>query len=104
MNMPPMAPAMPPKPTTEPTARFGNMSEASVKMLADHPWCAGGGQADQRDRGPQRSTPSARRRSARTHSAQISIAVLRAAFTVQPRLMKRDESQPPPMLPMSAIR
>ena len=38
--MPPTAPAMPPMPTTEPTARRGNMSEASVKMLADQPWCA----------------------------------------------------------------
>ena len=40
MNIPPMAPAMPPRPTTEPTTFFGNMSEASVKMLADQAWCA----------------------------------------------------------------
>ncbi len=40
----------------------------------------------------------------RTDSAQISIAVLRARLTDQPRLMKPDESHPPPMLPMSAMR
>ena len=38
--MPPTAPAIPPKPTTDPTARRGNMSEVSVKRLADQPWCA----------------------------------------------------------------
>jgi hypothetical protein len=29
---------------------------------------------------------------------------LRAALTDQPRLMSEDDSQPPPMLPMSQIR
>ena len=37
-------------------------------------------------------------------TAQSSIAVLRAPLTVQPRLMSDDDSQPPPMLPTSAIR
>ena len=40
ISMPPTAPAMPPKPTTEPTARRGNMSDENVKMFADQPWCA----------------------------------------------------------------
>ena len=31
---------MPPKPTTEPTARRGNMSDTSVNRLHDHAWCA----------------------------------------------------------------
>ena len=39
-----------------------------------------------------------------TASAQISIVTLRAALVDQPRLMKNDDSQPPPMLPTSAIR
>jgi hypothetical protein len=38
--MPPTAPAKPPSPTTEPTAWRGNVSDASVKRFADHPWCA----------------------------------------------------------------
>ena len=39
-----------------------------------------------------------------TASAQTSIAVLRAPLTDHPRLISADDSQPPPMLPMSAIR
>ena len=39
-----------------------------------------------------------------THSAQISIAVLRATFTVSPRLIRLEESHPPATLPTSAIR
>ena len=39
-----------------------------------------------------------------TASAQTSIAVLRPALTLQPRLMSADDSQPPPMLPTSATR
>jgi hypothetical protein len=31
---------MPPKPTTVPIACRGNVSDAIVKMFADHPWCA----------------------------------------------------------------
>ena len=37
---PPTDPAMPPMPTTEPTALRGNISDAVVKRLADQPWCA----------------------------------------------------------------
>jgi hypothetical protein len=33
-----------------------------------------------------------------TASANTSMAVLRAALTVQPRLISDDDSQPPPML------
>jgi hypothetical protein len=39
-----------------------------------------------------------------TASAHPSITVLRPAFTLMPRLMRRIESQPPPTLPTSAIR
>ena len=52
MNMPPTAPAMPPMPTTDATARFGNMSDENVKILADHAWCADGGDPDQQHREP----------------------------------------------------
>ena len=40
MSMPPIAPAIPPRPTTEPTACRGNVSETSVNRFADQPWCA----------------------------------------------------------------
>ena len=103
MSMPPTAPAMPPMPTTEPTARRGNMSEAVVKMLADQPWWADVAS-------PTRATATHRLEAREantigtTHSAQMSIAVLRPAFTLQPRLMSDEDSQPPPMLPTSATR
>jgi hypothetical protein len=35
--IPPTAPANPPRPTTEPTAHFGNMSDVVVKMFALNP-------------------------------------------------------------------
>ena len=35
-----MEPAMPPMPTTELTARFGNISDAVVKIFALQAWCA----------------------------------------------------------------
>ena len=102
-SIPPTAPAMPPKPTTEPTARRGKVSETSVKMLADKPWCAAAASAISAT-----ATHTLEVRVANTMgstaSAQISIAVLRARLTVQPRLMNADDSHPPPMLPTSATR
>ena len=65
---------------------------------------AGRGKTDERHREPEIAARSRRTRSGTTHSAQMSIAVLRAALTLQPRLMKRPASQPPPMLPTSASR
>src|SRR6478672_3682244 len=101
--MPPTAPAAPPRPTTEPTTCLGNVSETSVYRLADHPWWADAAK-------PTSATASHRSPAfeataiGRTAMAQISMAVFRPALTDQPRLISADESQPPPMLPMSAIR
>src|SRR5215471_7760523 len=101
--MPPTAPAMPPMPTTDPTALRGNMSELVVKMLADHPWCAAAAR-------PTKSTATqtfdalAANTTGTTASAQISIAVLRARLIVKPRLIIDEDIQPPATLPMSAIR
>src|SRR6267378_2895679 len=36
----PTDPAIPPIPTTAPTALRGNISDDVVNRLADHPWCA----------------------------------------------------------------
>src|SRR2546426_9351502 len=102
MGDPEKAPPIPPMPTTEPTARRGNISEASVKIFADHPWWAAAAS-------PIRATTNHRfltletRMIGVTHNAQSSIAVLRALLMVQPRLIRLEESQPPPMLPTSAI-
>src|SRR5215468_9800080 len=99
--MPPIAPHIPPNPTTEATARFGNMSDASVNTLHDQPWCAAAAM-------PTRTTAThsclayAANGIGTTANAHTSIAVLRELFTLHPRLMRDDDSQPPPMLPTVA--
>src|SRR5262245_34620017 len=97
--MPPIPPARPPMPTTEPTACFGNMSEAVVKMLADQPWWAAAARltratATQTDFAWEANTIGT------TPTAQTSIVVLRAALTLQPRWRSAPESQPPATLPI----
>src|SRR5262245_22530295 len=102
MNMPPTAPAMPPMPTMEATARFGNMSDENVKMFADQAWCAEAAT-------PMRMTAShmlltiGASMMGSTHKAGTSIAVFRAAFSDQPREMSLAGSHPPAMLPTVAI-
>src|SRR6195256_5539122 len=101
--MPPTAPAIPPMPTTEPTARRGNRSDVIVKTLADQPGCAEAAN-------PMSATATQMFEVCETNtigttqSAQTNIAVLRAALIVHPRLISIDESQPPPTLPISAAR
>src|SRR5438270_9301626 len=101
MHMPPTAPPNPPIPTTEATARRGNISEAVVKMLHDQPWWAAVASPMSATAG---QSPLTRETNitGTTHRAQINIAVLRARFTVQPRLIKVEESHPPATLPTSA--
>ena len=87
-----MAPAIPPKPTTEPTACRGNMSDTSVKRFADQPWCAAAATpmsvtATQRSLAPDAKTIGT------TASAQTSIAVLRPALT-RPAALDERRRQP----------
>ena len=63
----------------------------------------GGREADECDGAPERVAFEAKTIGT-TASAHTSIAVFRPALTLQPRLSKVDDSQPPPMLPTSAIR
>src|SRR5215213_6585199 len=100
--MPPTAPAVPPKPTTEPIACFGNMSDTSVYTFADHPWCAAAASPIKPTATHRCVVPAAKTMGV-TASAHTSIAVLRAAFTVHPRLMSVDDNHPPPTLPTSPI-
>src|SRR5689334_14355521 len=101
--MPPTAPAMPPIPTTDPTALRGNMSDVVVKRLHDHPWCAAAARPISTT-ATQSFDVCAAKTIGTTASAQINIAALRPPLMVQPRLISDDESQPPPTLPTSAIR
>src|SRR5579875_4126692 len=103
MIMPPTAPPAPPKPTTEATSCFGNISEASVKRLADQPCCAEveteiKASAHQLFGAKTAAMPEGMQR------AQTSMAVLRPAFTDQPWPMRKPESHPPSTLPRSAAR
>src|SRR5579859_5935263 len=92
---------MPPKPTTEATARFGNMSLTTEYIVADHPWCAALAS-------PNNTAAShglltwVDAITGTTHSAQMNVAVLRARFTGQPRFRKYALRLPPPMLPSAA--
>src|SRR5436190_8855973 len=103
IRIPPTAPAIPPKPTIEPTAHFGNMSDVVVKMLALNPWCAAAAT-------PINVTATHRLcvigayTTGRMQSAQINIAVLRAPLSDQPRLSSDDDSHPPATLPTSVKR
>src|SRR5512143_706645 len=102
-NMPPIAPAIPPMPTTELTACRGVVSETKVERLAEKPWWAEAARPTSRVAVHRPDTREAMK-TGTTHSAQISIVILRAALTVQPRLRSQDESQPPPTLPTSVIK
>src|SRR5580698_6251692 len=103
MSMPPIAPAMPPIPTTDATTLPGNISEAVVKRLQENPWW------------PAAATPIIRTAVHKdatlgtkiigtTQSAQTSIANFRLALTVFPLRISDDESQPPATLPASEIK
>ena len=79
------------------------MSLDSVKMFADHHWCAAAAT-------PTMSTAIHMFVAAGANivgtmsSAAMSIVILRPAFTDQPRLMNAPDSQPPKTEPTSASR
>lgn len=85
MNIPPTAPAIPPMPTTEPTACFGNISEAIVKIFADQPWCAAAAMPI-KTTAVQRFEVIEAKMIGTTASAQTSIAAFLDLLIVQPRL------------------
>ena len=87
MSIPPTAPPKPPIPTTEPTARRGNMSDARVKMLADQPWWAAAARPMSPTAAHSEVTWVANTIGI-THRAQTSMVVLRAALIDQPHLIR----------------
>src|SRR3954447_17991518 len=97
-STPPIAPIIPPIPTTLPTADLGNMSDVVVYRFADHPWCA----AVARLTSPTTAHILWMYGAAitgTTASAHVSIAVFRAALIGHPRLISEDERYPPKTLP-----
>src|SRR3972149_2351178 len=97
ITIPPTAPAIPPIPTTEPTARRGNISETVVKRFADHPWCAEAA-SPTISTAPQREATWEANTMGITASAQINMAVLRPLCTVHPLLISAEEIHPPAAL------
>src|SRR5437762_11802388 len=98
-----MATANAPIPTTDPTAARGNMSLAGVYTWADQAWCAAAATLTIATAAHMLLARGANAVGT-IKSAIASIAVLRARFTVQPRLISALESQPPPTEPTSATR
>ena len=70
-------------PTTEPTACRGKVSDTVLKMLADQPWCAAAARLI-RPTATHKLWESGANVTGTMHAAQINIAVLRAALTLQP--------------------
>src|SRR4051812_49266066 len=102
--MPPTAPPKPPNPTTDATADRGNESDVVVYRFADQPWCAAAARLINPTVShifpPENITID----TGTTQTAHISMVVLRAAVTDQPRASNADDSQPPPIDPTSAAR
>src|SRR6266702_5632611 len=103
ISMPPTAPAMPPIPTTEPTATRGNMSDGSVIRLADQAWWAAVARPIMATAIHNWPTNCAKTIGV-TASAQINMVVLRAAFAERPAFISLDEPHPPTTEPTSDSR
>src|SRR5688500_4435451 len=97
-----MYPNVPPIPATEPTARFGNVSETSVYRLELNPWWADSATPTMMTAVHMLCTTDTNA-AGTTHRAHTSSVSLRAALTLQPLLIRWLDSQPPAMLPTSAI-
>src|SRR5215472_8038012 len=102
INKAPSEPNIPPNPTTEPTARRGNVSEVRVNKFADQPWCPAAASPIKMTAAHKLDTFAAKMMGT-TANAEINMAVLRLVLMVNPRLSRNDESHPPPMLPIVAI-
>src|SRR4051812_30032618 len=92
-STPPTDPANPPKPTTDATANFGNMSDAVVNKFADHAWCAEQARPISKTAGQMLAFVTTT--TGRTSSANANIAVLRARVTLQPFLISVPGRWPP---------
>src|ERR1700733_240154 len=97
--MPPTDPNIPPIPTTEDTARLGNISDAVVKILALQAWWAAAArlisattvQMLEKYRTDMIGT---------TQQANSNMADRRARFTAHPLGIRQEDRNPPPILPI----
>src|ERR1700693_1578761 len=96
----PTDPAMPPIPTTAPTALRGNISDDVVNRLADQPWCAPAA-IPISAMAVHNDLTLAAVQMGTTRDAQTSMAESRAWLGESPRRWKGAGSQPPPILPIT---
>src|SRR5262245_24599487 len=92
---------MPPKPTTDATARFGKMSAITEYMVADQPWCAAPASA-KKLAASQGLLTCGVRITGNVNNAQIKVAVFRARFNGHPHFKNNALEPPPPTLPSAA--
>jgi len=76
------------------------MSEANVNRFADQPWWPAAATLTSATASHIFPPVRATNITGVTASAQINIAVLRAAFSFQPRFSNAEEIQPPPIDPI----
>ncbi len=81
---------------------FGKEVAAEGVEVAAEALMSGGGETDDDDGGPEVGEVGAKMMGS-AKMPEMSMAVFRARLTVAPRRIMREESMPPPMLPMSAI-
>src|SRR5215475_14531859 len=86
-------PTIPPMPTTEAVAFFGNKSEANVNKFADHAWWPAAPRAINATATHWLSLAVANATGI-IDSAHINSVNFRALFTGQPRLMNAPDNQP----------
>src|SRR5580704_15716216 len=84
--IPAVEPAALPNPIRDPTARFGNISEAVEYRFADHAWCADPAKPIKKT--AAQSPTCVTNRIGTTQSAKMNIEVLRARVTLQPFLIR----------------
>src|SRR5580700_3891233 len=96
--IPPTEPAIPPIPTTELTALFGNKSEAVVNMVALQAWWAEAARLI-RTTAIHIFVAYLAVITGNTAKAKINIAVFLALGTDHPLFIKYVDKYPPPILP-----
>ena len=96
--MPPIAPAMPPIPTTELTACFGNISDAAVNIFVAHAWWDATARLINATAAQTLVTYCAKMIES-SNMAIINRTVFLAFNAAIPPFIRREEKYPPAILP-----
>ncbi len=102
MNMPPMPPAVAPRPTTEPDTFCGKQVGGVGEQVCRPGLVRGRRERDERHAAPKNCPRSTRRMDPGMKTAAISMVVMRALPTRQPASSSVPENQPPSTEPTLA--